>query len=245
MQLTRKSCAGLAVGALLVAMASTSSASAATLKVRVDTIKKGGMIPTKYAFCMAAAKGHIAPGPDISPAISWSKGPKGTQSYAVIATDTDSPKTDREKMNKEGMTVPKTATRQTFFHMALVDIPANVRSLKEGAASNARVVHGKSAAQTMVGVPGLMDFTKIFAANDALKGKYYGYDGPCSPWNDEIDPHHFHFMVYALKVKSLGLPADFDGPAAMEAMKDKVLAEGKLDAIYTTNPANGAKVPKK
>ena len=134
MQLIRKSCAGLAVGALLVAMASTSSASAATLKVRVGdrAIKKGGMIPTKYAFCMAAAQGHIAPGPDISPMISWSKGPKGTQSYAVIVTDTNSPKTDREKMNKEGMTVPKTATRQTFFHMALVDIPANVRSLKEG-----------------------------------------------------------------------------------------------------------------
>lgn len=46
-----------------------------------------------------------------------------------------------------------------------------------------------------------------------------------------------------MSVKSLGLPADFDGPAAMEAIKGKVLAEGKLDAIYVTNPAKGAKVP--
>ena len=76
-------------------------------------------------------------------------------------------------------------------------------------------------------------FTVVFAANDALKGKYYGYDGPCPPWNDE-NVHHMHFNVYALSVKTLGLPADFDGPAAMDAMKGKVLAEGKLDTIYTT-----------
>jgi phosphatidylethanolamine-binding protein (PEBP) family uncharacterized protein len=211
---------------------------------KVDSIKSGQMIPTKYSFCMPAVQGHIGPGPDISPPISWTKGPRGTQSYAITLTDTDSPKTDREKMNKEGMTVPKSATRQTFVHMVLIDIPANVRSLPEGAASNARVVHGKPAAQTKVGVPGLMDFTKVFAANDALKGKYYGYDGPCPAWNDEINPHHFHFTFFALSVKSLGLPADFDGPAAMEAMKDKVLAEGKLEAVYTTNPAAGAKASK-
>jgi hypothetical protein len=45
-------------------------------------------------------------------------------------------------------------------------------------------------------------------------------------------------------VKSLGLPADFDAAAAVEAMKGKVLAEGKFDAIYVTNPAKGAVVPK-
>jgi hypothetical protein len=30
----------------------------------------------------------------------------------------------------------------------------------------------------------------------------------------------------------------------MEAMKGKVLAEGKLDAVYTQNPATGAVMPK-
>ena len=240
----RKICIGMVLGMFIVVMAPIPSAFAATLKVRVNSIQSGKMIPTKYSFCMPAAQGHIGPGPDISPAISWTKGPRGTQSYAITVTDTNSPKTDREKMNKEGMTVPKSATRQTFVHMVLVDIPANVRSLPEGAASNARVVHGKPAAQTKVGVPGLMDFTKIFAANDALKGKYYGYDGPCPAWNDEIDPHHLHFMVYALSVKSLNMPQDFDGPAVIDAMKGKVLAEGKLDALYTTNPVTGAKIPK-
>ena len=50
-------------------------------------------------------------------------------------------------------------------------------------------------------------FNMVFAANDAMKGKYFGYNGPCPPWNDDT-VHHYHFFVYALSVKSLGLPAD-------------------------------------
>lgn len=243
MQLDCRIYAGVALGAFAIAMAAPPAASAATLKVRVDSIRSGKAIPAKYAFCVPAAQGHAGPGPDISPPISWSKGPKGTQSYAIILTDTDSPKTNRDRMNKEGMTVPNTSERQTFYHWVLVDIPAKVRSLKEGADSTARVVHGKTT-PSAVGTHGLNMYTVAFAANDAMKGKYLGYDGPCPPWNDEAI-HHYHFSVYALSVKSLGLPADFDGPAAMDAMKGKVLAQGKLDSIYVTNPAKGAKVPKK
>ncbi len=217
--------------------------SAATLKVRVDSIKNGGMIPDKYAFCMPAAQGHTTAGPNISPPISWSKGPKGTQSYVVIMTDDDSPKENRDKMNKEGMTVPSTSARQTFYQWVTVDIPANVQSLKEGNDSTARVLHGKPATPAGVGVRGLNMYTVVFAANEAMKGNYYGYDGPCPPWNDE-NLHHYHFYVYALSVKSLNMPKDFDGPAVLEAMKGKILAEGKLDANYTQNPATGAKIPK-
>lgn len=240
----RKVVIGIAVGTCIAIsqMAIAPAASAKSLKVSVDAIKDGGMIPAKYAFCQPTADGHAGPASNISPPISWSKGPRGTKSYAVIMNDTDSPKTDREKMNKDGMTVPTTAQRQTFYHWVLVDIPASVRSLKESADSTGRVIHGKTT-PAAVGKHGLNMFTVAFAANDALKGKYFGYDGPCPPWNDE-NLHHYHFMVYALSVKSLDLPADFDGPAAMAAMKGKILAEGKLDAIYVTNPAKGAVVPK-
>ena len=241
--MNHKICIGLAFGTFVVAMASIPSASAAALKVTVDSVKGGGMISDKYTFCAPVAQGHAGPSADISPPISWSKGPKGTQSYAVILTDTDSPKENRDKMNKEGMTVPSSSARQTFYHWVTVDIPANVTSLKEGNDSTARVVHGKPATPAGVGVRGLNTFTAVFAANEALKGNYYGYDGPCPPWNDE-NVHHYHFNVYALSVKSLNMPKDFDGPAVMEAMKGKILAEGTLDAIYTTNPATGAVMPK-
>lgn len=235
----------LALGTAVVVsqMALAPAASAADLKVKVASLKAGSAIPDKYAFCNPAAQNHAGPGANISPPISWSKGPKGTQSYAVILTDADSPKENRDKMNKEGMTVPKTTARQTFYHWVTVDIPANVTSLKEGNDSTARVAHGKPATPAGVGVRGLNMFTAVFAANDTLKGNYYGYDGPCPPWNDE-NVHHYTFHVYALSAKSLNMPKDFDGPAAMEAIKGKILAEGKFDAIYTTNPATGAKVPK-
>ena len=88
MQLNRKNCAGLAVGAFIES-ASTPSASAETLKVRVNSIKEGGMIPEKFSFCQAAATGHLAPGKDISPRITWTAGPRGTKSYAVFLSDSN------------------------------------------------------------------------------------------------------------------------------------------------------------
>lgn len=225
--------AGIAAAALLA-----SPAAAASLKVKVDSLKDGGSIATKYAFCAPAAQNHTTGGGNLNPSISWSKGPKGTQSYAIILYDTDSPAEHREMMNKEGVTMTSDVKRHDFFHWLLVDIPGNVTSIKEGADSNARVPHGKPATST-VGVKGLNDYTKVTASNDAMKGQYYGYDGPCPPWNDDL-VHHYHFTVYALSAKSLGLK-DFDGPAAQAAMKDKILAQGELIGLYTQNPAKGAK----
>jgi Raf kinase inhibitor-like YbhB/YbcL family protein len=226
-----------AMGAGLAAM----PASARELRVSVDTFKNGEMMPNKYAFCVPAAKGHTAPGPNFSPSISWSRGPRGTRSYAIMLYDTDSPAEQREKMNKEGITMTSAVPRRTFFHWVLVDIPARIRSLQEGADSEARVVHGKPAKPAAVGVRGLNDYTRVTADNDAMKGQYYGYDGPCPPWNDEV-VHHYHFAVFALSVKSLDLPPAFDGGAALAVMKDKILAQGELVGRYTQNPAEGAKV---
>jgi Raf kinase inhibitor-like YbhB/YbcL family protein len=232
----------LAAGATAGFVATPASAQA--LKVSVDGVESGKMMPAKYGFCMPAAQGHVAPGPDISPRISWSKGPAGTKSYAIILHDTDSPAEQREKMNKEGEILTSAVPRRNFFHWILVDIPADVTSIAEGAESNARVPHGKPATPAAAGgARGLNDFTKVTAANDALKGQYYGYDGPCPPWNDE-NVHHYHFTVYALSVPSLGLGKEFDGAAALAAMKDKTLAQGELPAIYTTNPDKGAVIPK-
>jgi len=233
---------GLAAGTFIAAMAT--SASAASLKVQVDSVKTGGMLANKFAFCMPAAQGHTTGGPNINPSIKWSKGPRGTKSYAIILYDTDSPAEQREKMNKEGETLTAAVKRKIYNHWVLVDIPAGTRSIKEGAASHERVLHGKPATPAPAGgVNGLNDYTTATAANPAMKGNYYGYDGPCPPWNDE-NLHHYHFSVYALSVKSLGLPKDFDAAAAKEAMKGKILAEGELLAVYTQNPAKGAKVGK-
>lgn len=91
----------LAAGAVLAA----APASARSLKVSVDSFKNGGMMDNKFAFCAPAAQGHTIGGANLSPSISWSKGPRGTKSYAIILHDTDSPAEQREKMNKEGITM--------------------------------------------------------------------------------------------------------------------------------------------
>jgi Raf kinase inhibitor-like YbhB/YbcL family protein len=233
----------VAVAALLAVAAglAVTPVSALELKVSVDAFKNGEMIPDKYAFCAPAAQGHTTSGANFSPSISWSRGPRGTESYAIIVYDTDSPAEQRDKINKEGVTLTSTVPRRAFYHWVLVDIPANIRSLREGADSEARVVHGKPATPAAVGVRGLNDYTKVTAGNDAMKGQYYGYDGPCPPWNDEV-VHHYHFAVFALSVKKLELPHDFDGAAALAVMKDKILAQGEVVGLYTQNPAEGAKV---
>jgi Raf kinase inhibitor-like YbhB/YbcL family protein len=231
---------GICAAGAAAVLAATSVA-APTLKVSVDSFKNGGMMPNKYAFCVPAAQGHTSDGPNVNPSISWSKGPRGTKSYAIILYDTDSPAEQREKMNKEGETLTAAVPRRNFFHWVLVDIPSNVTSIKEGADSNVRVLHGKPATPSTTGIKGPNDYTKATASNDAMKGQYYGYDGPCPPWNDE-NLHHYHFTVYALSVSSLNLPKDFDGPAAMEAMKGKILAQGEELGLFTQNPAKGAKV---
>jgi len=138
------------------------------------------------------------------------------------------------------MTLGADVPRRNFFHWILVDIPADVTSIKEGAESTTRVAHGKPATPAAASVRGLNDFTKALAANEAMKGQYYGYDGPCPPWNDE-KVHRYHFTVYALNVASLGLK-DPDGAAVLEAIKGKVLAEGEVLGLFATNPAKGAKV---
>ena len=216
-----------------------SPAAALTIQVSVDSFKDGGVIPNQYGFCVPAAQGHTAPGPDISPRISWSKGPAGTKSYAVIVTYTDSP-TIRDNMNKEGVTVAADMPRRTFFHMVLIDIPAGVTSISKGAESKARVPHGKQD-PAKVGVHGINDFgIRVFPNNEQMKGGYFGYDGPCPPWNDER-PHHYHFTVYALSVPSLDIGGAFDGPTAMAAMQGKVLAQGEANGYYSQNPAYPAK----
>jgi Raf kinase inhibitor-like YbhB/YbcL family protein len=232
--------AGLLAAAVAAGLAAA-PASARELKVSVDTFKNGEMMPNKYAFCAPAAQGHTTPGANFSPSISWSSGPRGTKSYAIILYDTDSPAEQRDKINKEGVSITSAIPRRTFFHWVLVDIPPNIRSLKEGADSDARVVHGKPATPAAAGVRGLNDYTKVTAHNNATKGQYYGYDGPCPPWNDQV-VHHYHFAVFALSAKTLDLPQDFDGAAVLEVMKDKILAQGEVVGLYTQNPAEGAKV---
>src|SRR5262249_21999119 len=57
------------------------------------------------------------------------------------------------------------------------------------------------------------------------------YRGPAPPPGK---PHHYHFIVYALD--TAGLPAGLTRVDLLEAIKDHVLAQGELVAIYERKP---------
>jgi Raf kinase inhibitor-like YbhB/YbcL family protein len=231
---------GAALGCTCL-VATLAMAAPAGLQVRVDDLAPGAMIPTPYAGCVAKPTGHMGFGADINPAVSWSKGPAGTLSYALTLTDTDSPAAHRDRMNQQGVTLTPDVQRHVFFHWVLIDIPATVRSIGRSTASHGLVAKGKTSEMAPAGVSGENDYTMAFAKNPAMAGTYKGYDGPCPPWNDEA-VHHYHFTVYALSVAKLDVAPGFDGRAALAAMRGKILAQGEVVQPYTTNPAKGAMV---
>ena len=205
------------------------------LRVSVDGIRNNGPIPPQYAFCVPSEQGHTTRGGNINPAIKWSKGPAGTQSYAIIVVDTDVP-TIFDDANEEGRTIAKTLKRRDFYHMVLIDIPAAKTELAMGVDSNGVTEKGKPPGPTPNGVRGVNSYTQGMASNPQMAGNYGGYDGPCPPWNDEI-LHHYHFIVYALDVPSLGLTGNFGGADAQAAIATHVLAKGEIVGTFTQNPA--------
>ena len=68
-----------------------------------------------------------------------------------------------------------------------------------------------------------------------MEGQYFGYDGPCPPWNDSI-VHRYVFTVYALDVPALPEEKDLSGAALAEQIKSHSLDQASLTVSYTLNP---------
>jgi Raf kinase inhibitor-like YbhB/YbcL family protein len=222
----------LVLAAVLLAAAASASAAGvpATLTVAVDHFQAGRVIPQVYGFCVPAATGHTAPGRNVSPAISWSRGPAGTASYAIVVVDTDVPAVFTDA-DKEGRVIPAGVTRRPFYHWLLVDVPRSRTALAQG--EDSKDGAAKPAGPTAHGVRGLNDFG----------GGRAGYDGPCPPWNDAI-AHRYHFQVYALDVAQLPLPANFAGPDVVNAIRGHVVARGEIVGLYTLNPDVARTLPR-
>jgi len=192
-------------------------------------------IPQRYAFGKIDATSHIALSDNVNPQLTWSEAPSGVLSYALICHDPDVP-TRPDDVNQEGREVPADLPRADFYHWVMVDIPTSVTEIAEGAYSNGITPRGKGGAVAPNGArQGINDYTSWFAADRDMSGDYFGYDGPCPPWNDAL-LHHYVFTVYALDVESLGLEGSFSGGQALKAMQGHVLAQARLTGTYTLNP---------
>lgn len=202
------------------------------MQIKSENFQDGQRIPAEFAFGK--------PGPDApcifsdnrNPQLAWSDAPSGTRSFVLMCVDSDAP-TKPDDVNQPGRSVPASLPRAEFVHWLMLDISPEVRELGAGSCAEGVIPRGqREPFGPEDSVQGLNDFTDWFAGDADMAGDYFGYDGPCPPWNDEL-MHHYHFRVFALDVATLGLSGRFTLADVRETMQGHVLAEAGLTGIYT------------
>ncbi|MBB6368689.1 MULTISPECIES: YbhB/YbcL family Raf kinase inhibitor-like protein [unclassified Xanthomonas] len=201
------------------------------MRLRSDSIQPGQPIAATYA--MGQADGF---GGNRNPHLAWDAVPAGTQSFVLLCVDPDVP-TVAEMVGRDDVQIPVEQPRTEFVHWVAVDLPADLREIAEGSASDGVVAKGKRQPPGLAGArQGLNSYTDWFAGDAAMGGDYHGYDGPYPPAND-LRVHRYFFRLFALDVARLDVPARFTAADALRAMQGHVLAEASLHGTYSLNPA--------
>ncbi|MBB4128190.1 hypothetical protein GGR77_003517 [Xanthomonas translucens] len=200
------------------------------MRLRSDSIQPGQPIAATYA--MGQADGFAA---NRNPHLAWDDVPAGTAAFALLCIDPDVP-TVAEMVGRDDVQIPVEQPRTNFVHWAVVDLPADLRAIAEGSASDGVVAKGKRQPPGLPGArQGLNSYTDWFAGDAQMGGDYYGYDGPYPPAND-LRVHRYFFRLFALDVATLDLPARFTAADALRAMQGHVLGEASLYGTYSLNP---------
>ncbi|HMV16945.1 MAG TPA: YbhB/YbcL family Raf kinase inhibitor-like protein [Rhodocyclaceae bacterium] len=206
------------------------------MHLRSSSFADGAVISGVHTFCVPAAEGHVCLGANRNPHLAWREAPAGTRSFVVLCHDPDVPSRG-DDVNQEGRLVPADLPRVDFFHWVLVDLPETQMEIAEGSHSSEVTPNGKPGPDRPDGSRhGLNDYTGWFAGDAQMKGQYFGYDGPCPPWNDSIR-HRYVFTVYALDVHRLTVTGAFTGQDVRNAMHGHILAQASLTVTYSLNPA--------
>jgi len=209
------------------------------MKLSSDSFRNGGAIPAENAFAALGKDGQVSLSANRNPHLAWRDVPAGTESLVLLCIDGDAPQ-DASDVNRAGHSLPASLPRGDFFHWSLIDIPVGVQAIAEGALSDGVTAHGKPGpAAALDGLAlrqGVNDYSGWFAADPAMAGDYYGYDGPCPPFNDER-VHHYMFRIYALDTPRLELKGRFTCADVLNAIHGHIIDEAQLIGTYTLNPA--------
>ena len=213
------------------------------MKLWSDSFTDGGPIPPEYAFAIIDPDTHVRLSSNRNPHLAWDDVPAGTQSLLLLCRDIDAPTVGTD-VNQEGRVIPEELPRADFYHWTLVDIPVAMRSIGAGLFSDMVTPHGKSGPAVTFTVKngtehqlrqGINDYTSWFLSDPDMAGEYYGYDGPCPPWND-LRAHAYLFTLYALDIPQITLAGRFTGPEARLAIRGHILDEAQIFGVYSLNP---------
>lgn len=210
------------------------------MKLWSDSFKDGTIIPGQFAFGIIDPVTHVALSGNKNPHLAWNDVPGEAKSLVLICHDRDVPSRG-DDVNQEDKKVPADLPRVDFFHWVLIDLPPNLAAIQAGEFSDGIQPRGKPgpeiASHATTGARhGLNDYTGWFAGDPDMAGDYFGYDGPCPPWNDSI-MHHYVFTLYALNIARLPVDGKFTGAQVREAMHKHLLAEASFVGVYSLNPA--------
>ncbi|MGH8161972.1 MAG: YbhB/YbcL family Raf kinase inhibitor-like protein [Gammaproteobacteria bacterium] len=205
------------------------------MELTIRGLEDGGWIPERFAFGVPDAAEHMRLGENCNPGIAWHGSPPGTRSLVLIVHDDDVP-ARADDVNQEGRTIPQDFARTRFYHWVMVDLPPGAEEILEAAASREVTPHGKDKAQgPKGGRQGLNGFTGFLEGDPDMAGKYFGYDGPCPPWNDER-MHRYHFTLYATDFDPFPLEGEFDGTQVEAALEGHVLGSARVTGRYSLYP---------
>ncbi len=205
------------------------------MRVSSHNLTDGRVIPEIHAFGAPDADAHMCLGRNLSPHVEWSGLPAGVKSLALVCHDPDVPSRMGD-VNREDREIPADLPRIVFYHWLVVDIDPALGELPEGVFSDGVTARGKDGPEGPLGTrQGLNTYTDMFAGDNEMEGRYFGYDGPCPPWNDSI-VHRYVFTLYALDVERAPVEGAFRGGELLDAIEGRIVDQAVLTATYSLNP---------
>jgi Raf kinase inhibitor-like YbhB/YbcL family protein len=168
---------------LLFALARVNAEGGSDMEISSAAFKDGDKIPMQYVMPGAGGKNISAP-------LAWRNAPSGTKSFALSMVDPH-------------------PVAQNWVHWLVINIPANVASLEEGA-SGKRMPHGSIELKNSFGE--------------------IGYGGPQPPKG--TGDHPYVFTLYALGVEKLDLGTNVSLSAFKKALDGKILGSATITGKF-------------
>ena len=144
-----------------------------------------------------------------------------------------------DDFNKEDRKISKDLPRVNFAHWVMVDIRPIDGSIEEAECSDGITPGGKKSPSGPEGSrQGINDYTQFMSGDPEMEGNYFGYEGPCPPWNDELI-HHYRFKLFACDFDKCPVEGAFTEADVKAALEGHIIDEVELTGLYSLNPDLG------